>query len=412
MRVLLFTGKGGVGKTTTAAATAVALARSGRKVLVLSTDPAHSLGDAFGVPLGGEPTEVDGTSLPGLFAAHVDTRVLVDEAWEPLRTQLRTLLAGAGVEDIVADELTVLPGVEDLLALEQVRRATEDGPWEVLVVDCGPTAETLRLLSLPEALGGYLERLFPAHRRAVRGVLAGLAGSGATVARWDAAAASLSRLADQLSGLRAMLADRSTTTIRLVLTPERVVAAETRRTITALALHELHVDGLVANRLVPDPGAGRSAAVQWLRVRRAEQEDVLAELAELTTGAGVPVRTVAHRAGEPVGLEDLAELAQDLYGDDDPLDGTCARPLMELRRTAGKGTSVDSEYALDLQVPGIGDAEVDLARIGDDLAVTVGGRRRTVALPPVLRRCEVTAADLDDDVLSVTFRPDPSVWMR
>ena len=187
------------------------------------TDPAHSLGDAFAADLGSEPTEVS-SGLPGLFAAHVDTRALVDEAWEPLRAQLRTLLAGAGVEELVADEMTVLPGVEELLALEQVRRATEDGPWEVVVVDCGPTAETLRLLSLPEAFGGYLERLFPAHRRAVRGVLAGLAGSGTHVAKWDAAAAALSRLAEQLSGLRALLADRGTTTIRLVLTPERVLS--------------------------------------------------------------------------------------------------------------------------------------------------------------------------------------------
>lgn len=411
MRVLLFTGKGGVGKTTTAAATGVALARSGRKVLVLSTDPAHSLGDAFGADLGSEPSEV-AAGLPGLFAAHVDTRALVDEAWEPLRAHLRTLLAGAGVDELVADELTVLPGVEELLALEQVRRATEDGPWEVVVVDCGPTAETLRLLSLPEALGGYLERLFPAHRRAVRGVLAGLAGSGAQVAKWDAAAAALSRLAEQLSGLRDLLSDRDATTIRLVLTPERVVAAETRRTLTALALHELHVDGVVANRLVPHPGPGRGAAAAWMRERRREQEEVLAELNELTTGVGVPVRSVGYRAGEPVGTDELAGLADDLYGDDDPLEGGAGRPLLDLRRTAGEGTSADSEYVLDLQVPGIGDGDVDLARIGDELAVTVGGRRRTVALPPVLRRCDVVAADLDDDVLSVSFRPDPAVWMR
>ena len=152
MRVVLFTGKGGVGKTTLAAATAARLARSGRKALVVSTDPAHSLGDALEAELDGEPAELES----GLYAAHIDTHALLDDAWGPLQHHLHTVLAGAGVDELVADELTVLPGVEDLLALAEVRRAAESGPWEVVVVDCGPTAETLRLLGLPEALAGYV----------------------------------------------------------------------------------------------------------------------------------------------------------------------------------------------------------------------------------------------------------------
>src|SRR3954467_8392179 len=341
MRIVLFTGKGGVGKTTLAAATAAQLARSGRKALVVSTDPAHSLGDALEADLAGAPAEVDG--LVGLFAAHVDARGLAEGAWERLREHLRTLLAGAGVDELVADELTVLPGVEELLALRAVRRAAQSGPWDVVVVDCGPTAETLRLLALPEAVGGYLERLFPAHRRAVRGLLAGATGRAPREAaeRWDRTADALDLLADDLAGLRAMLSAPATG-IRLVLTPERVVAAETRRTLTALALHGLRVDGLVANRLVPvPPPAAGGVAADWLRERAAEQAAVLSEL----DGVGPPLRTVGYRAAEPTGVAALLELAGDLWGDDDPVAAPAdapAGPLLRVGRTAGDGRSPDS----------------------------------------------------------------------
>ncbi|MCP2243004.1 ArsA family ATPase [Lentzea aerocolonigenes] len=399
-RVLLFTGKGGVGKTTLSAATAASLAAHGRKALVVSTDPAHSLGDALDVRLSAEPSEVDGSG--GLFACQIDPRGLVDEAWGELRGHLRTVLAGAGVDELDAEELTVLPGVEELLALAEVRRLASSGPWEVVVVDCGPTAETLRLLSLPEAFAGYLERLFPTHRRVVRGLLAGVAGTG-TVEKWDATADALSRLAERLDALRTMLADPSGCSVRLVLTPERVVAAETRRTLTALALQGIHVDSVIANRLVPSPGAARGAAATWLRTRRQEQDAVLAEL----TGIG-EIRTVDHRASEPVGVPALLEVAAQLYGDEDPLPSAAVpESLLEV---SGSGRGLDARYSLRIALPLADDTELDLARVGDDLALTVDGRRRLVALPSLLRRCIVTGAEMDSGGVTVGFRPDPSLW--
>ncbi|RSD08392.1 ArsA family ATPase [Amycolatopsis eburnea] len=368
MRILLFTGKGGVGKTTLAAATGAALAARGRKTLVVSTDPAHSLGDAFGHTLSAEPSEVDAL----LSAVQIDSRTLVDTTWHRLRAELQAALAGAGLDTLDAEELTVLPGVDELLALTEVRRLAEEGPWETIVVDCGPTAETLRLLALPEAVSGYLARVFG--RRVTE---------------------SVRRLGVHLDGLRALLTDPSVTTVRLVLTPERVVVAEARRTLSSLALRGIAVDGLIANRLMPAPGFWRGGAASWLRTRRNEQDAVLAEL----SGAGFErVSRVEHRAVEPVGLPALLEIAAELYRDGDPLagDGTPVTPLLLIRRAP-------DGYTLRIAIPLTRDTEVDLARVDDDLAITVDGFRRLIALPESLRPCRITGAESDADGLVVSL---------
>jgi arsenite-transporting ATPase len=214
---------------------------------------------------------------------------------------------------------------------------------------------------------------------------------------------------DELAGLRALLASPQTG-IRLVLTPERVVAAETRRTLTALALLGLRVDGLVVNRMVPVPPADAAGeAARWLRDRATEQAAVLADVA----GLGLPVRTAGHAAAEPTGVGALLRLAADLWGDDDPAaEPGPAAPLLAVHRTAGTGRSADAEFELALHLPGAAAAPLDLVRIGDELAVSVAGVRRLVALPAVLRRCAVTGARLEGDDLRVAFRPDPALWLR
>ncbi|EMD23794.1 ArsA family ATPase [Amycolatopsis azurea] len=373
MRILLFTGKGGVGKTTLAAATAAALAGRGRKTLVVSTDPAHSLGDAFGRALGAEPSEVDDL----LHAVQIDTRGLVDSTWRELRQELQAALAGAGLDSLDAEELTVVPGVDELLALTEVQRLAEHGPWETVVVDCGPTAETLRLLALPEAVSGYLSRMFkPGARRT---------------------ASAVRRLGAHLESLRTLLTDPATTTVRLVLTPERVVVAEARRTLSSLALRGILVDGLIVNRLMPAPGFWRGAAASWMRTRRTQQNTVLAELGDAGFGPG-QVKPVEHRAVEPVGLEALQEIAYELYQGLDPLAGNekGVTPLLQVSES-------DGGYQLRIAVPLHRDSEVDLARVDDDLAVTVDGFRRLIALPEMLRPCRITGAESDAHGLVVSL---------
>lgn len=365
MRVLLFTGKGGVGKTTLAAATGACLASRGRKTLVVSTDPAHSLADAVGGTLTDEPSEVDSF----LYGAQIDARALVDDAWDTLRGELRTMLSGLGLDTLDAEELTVLPGVDELLSLGRVRRLADEGPWENVVVDCGPTAETLRLLALPEAVTGYLRRL-PARRSATR------------VAR------SVDAFAAHVESLRAMLTDHETTTVRLVLTPERVVAAETRRTLTALALRGITVDGVIVNRMMPAVGWWRGAAATWLRTRRAQQEQVVAELRESGL-TGRTLRMVEHRAVEPVGMAALLEIAEELYGQESPLLGE--PEVTPLLRT----TEVEAGVQLRVVLPLTRESTVQLARVDDDLAITVDGFRRLVALPEALRPYTLTGAESD-----------------
>src|SRR5690606_27929506 len=247
-RILLFTGKGGVGKTTASAATALRCADAGLRTLALSTDPAHSLADAFDRPLGPLVAPV----ADGLWGQQLDAHDRMEEAWGEIRRYLVEVFRWAGVEGLEAEELSVVPGLDEVFALSDIKHHATSGEWDVLVVDCAPTAETIRLLSLPDVLGRYMERVFPMGRRVNRVVSPLVARVTTLPVAGDEVFGATERFYQRLAGVRDLLTDGRRTSVRLVVNPERVVVAEARRTHTYLSLFGYHVDAVVANRMLPD----------------------------------------------------------------------------------------------------------------------------------------------------------------
>ncbi|MEV4546547.1 ArsA family ATPase [Nonomuraea wenchangensis] len=377
-RVLLFTGKGGVGKTTAAAATATLAASRGMKTLVVSTDTAHSLADALAV----EPGEV----APGLHLHQVDTQRTLERHWGELQDYARGVLSELGLDEVTSEEITVLPGAEEIIALLELREHARSGRWDVIVVDCAPTAETLRLLALPEALDWHVNRLLPVGRRLVRLVAPFVRGVARVSAPGEEVMSAGERFHRGLMEVRELLTGDQAS-VRLVLTPESVVLAEARRTLTSLNLYGYRVDGVIANRVFP-PGGADEWRAQWV----AAQTRLLAEAEQ--SFAPLPVHVVPYLPAEPVGTQALTEVGARLYGESDPFAPPAGPPPLRM--------SAD-ELALDL--PGADRAEVDLARKGDELIVTAGPYRRILALPVALARRKISGAALRDGVLRVAFSP-------
>jgi len=398
MRVILFTGKGGVGKTTTAAATAVHAARSGVKTLVMSTDAAHSLGDTLGLGLdGGVPHEVE----PGLSALQVSAPRLLGASWQVVQDYLLSVLETLGVEGVVAEELTRLPGAEEVAALIELRNQVESGPWDLVVVDCAPTAETLRLLALPEALAWHLERLLPAQRRLIRTLRPAAAAAAGVPLPQPGVLRAVSGWHHQMREVQHILTDPQTS-VRLVLTPERVVVAESRRTWTSLSLYGFVVDAVVVNRIFPDEAVGGRSP--WLAAWRAAQQAGLAEVHE--SFAGVPVVRTPYLPSEPVGPDALAALARSQAGEDvEDLMAPVVHRGMTVER-AGDG------FELVLPLPLAHARDLSLQRRDDELLVGMGDHRRVLTLPSVLQRCVVQGASVRGGLLRVRFVPDQEVWPR
>ena len=393
MRIALHTGTGGVGKTTISAVTALACAAGGARTLLLSTDPAHSVADVLAVTVHGDPTPVPG--VPRLWAAQVDTRGRFEQSWSHIRGYLVGVLAARGMAEVQAEELTVLPGAEEIVALLELRRLAESGQFDVIVVDCAPTGETLRLLALPETIGFYAQRLLGAPQRVLRTIAASLTGSpgGAPDATVRDAEG---ELLTELMAARALLADPGVTGVRLVLTPERIVVAEARRLFTALSLHGFRVEAVAVNRVLPKGVGG-----EFLRRQREGQREALTQVRE--SFAGLPVRHVPQSPVEPIGVQLLSEMGRQMFAGVDPLAGGAAPIGIEVG-------GADGWYQLSLPLPLAQRGDIALSRSGSDLVLTVGDVRRRIALPSVLQRCTTEGARFDNGRLIIDFAADPDLW--
>ncbi len=391
MRVIVYTGKGGVGKTSVAAATAVRLAALGRKTLVLSTDAAHSLADSLDRPLGPDPAPV----ADNLWAQEVDSLREAERTWGEVRRWLSSVLNWADITDLNSEELLVFPGLEELFSLLQLLKHSRSGQFDALVVDCAPTGETLRLLAYPNVIGWWLDRIFPYQRRLVKVArpVARVVAGGLELPS-DRVLGDIERLFREVEEMQRLLTDPETTSVRLVLNPEKMVIAETRRSFTYLNLFGFNTDAVVINRLLPE-AAGEGYLSAWRDIQARYEAEIQAAFSPL------PILRVPLMETEVVGLPMLGQVAEAAFGTADPGAVLYRGRVEEVRREP-------DGYVLELAVPFAPRDDVRVTQRGDQLTVQVGSLRRKVLVPRVLAGRPVVGARFVEQRLRLRFGERPA----
>ena len=392
MRIIVHTGKGGVGKTSISAATALRCAEMGLKTIVISTDTAHSLADSLEKTIGPEPVEI----YPNLWAQEVDARYSMDKYWGKFQQYMVALFSRNGVEDIVAEEVTILPGLEEGAHLLWINKYFEDGEYDVLIVDAAPTAETLRLLSLPDVTRWWLMRVMSLFRgvgRVLRpiGRVLGRNNKDSAVPD-DEAWEQVKALFDTLDKVRDLMANPEVSSIRLVVNPEKMVIKETQRTYTYLNLYGYATDAIICNRIIPDEVTDPYFAA-W-KDRQKENIEFIGE-----AFGGLPLMRAPMFNGEVGGLDALRQLGDALYGDQNPAD----QMFEGKTHTIEKVDDQEGQYTLRVPLPFVDKNDMDLYRSRDELTLRVGPYRRNIVLPYALWDLEIADAKFEDSTLCIRF---------
>lgn len=392
MRILFYTGKGGVGKTSVAAATACRLAEQGKKVLVMSTDQAHSLGDAFGVRLAGEPMRI----RENLDALEIDVVRESEKAWGMLQDYLKELLLSHAQGGLEAEELLIFPGLEELFSLFKIldfyegkRGSNQQASYDILVIDCAPTGETLSMLKFPEQFGRLLRDVISAKRKLVKMAGPVVEKVAKIPMPGDDLFGELLRLVDKLERLQCMMHDRSAVSLRIVTTPEKIVMREAKHNFTCLHLYGYQVDAVIVNRIYP-----KHALEGYFQAWELRQEERLQELRE--SFGEIPLFTLELQEKELQGTEALREAAQLLYGEKDPAQLFFSGPMMETEKRG-------SETLLRVYLPFAEKEEIEMETSGGELMITVKNEKRRFTLPNMLKGKEAAGARLQEGWLEVRF---------
>lgn len=393
MRILLFSGKGGVGKTSLAAATGVRLAALGYKTLVMSVDPAHSLADSFDLKSGlfdsstADPREI----APGLSIHEVNIQQEIKRHWRQIAGYITSVLKTSGLNDVEAEEMAIFPGMEELSAMMYVNQWRKEERFDVIVLDCAPTAESLRFVSMPTTLDWYMKHVFPMQRGILKAVRPLANRISPVDLPTDSYFANVKDLYDKIAGIDELMEDPLVTSVRLVTNPEKMVVRETQRAFVYFSLHGLTVDGIIVNRVLPD-----EVQDGWFADWRESQQRFLAEVEAYF--APVPVRRVALQQREVLGLDRIRALSELLYGEgEDPAAISRTERPYTFTREGG-------HWEVRLKAPFAGKGEIGLFKKGDELVVTVGTVRRHIGLPTSMAGLSPVRARLDGGTLVIEMK--------
>jgi len=388
MRIILYTGKGGTGKTSIAAATALESAKNGLKTLVVSTDAAHSLGDSLDVKLTNEPIEVSNN----LWAQEIDAIHEVEEGWGKVQKYLTELFTSKAIKDITTEELTVFPGMEDLLSLLRIIKYYKEGRFDTIIIDCAPTGETLAFLSFPEMLRWWMEKLFPIKKKAVK-VAGPIAESLLKIPMPSGQVLDeIDNMYYQLDDMKRIFSDRNITSIRIVVNPEKMVIREAQRSFTYLNIYDFNVDAVVVNRVIPDNVTDSYFKV-WKDIQKKYKVDIIESFAP------IPIYYAPLFENEVVGIPMLNRMATEIFRGENPVEIRYNGRTQEIHKD-GKN------YVLAIRIPFLDKNDLSLNQKGDELIIKAGNIKRNITLPRTLLNLSIKKAKFEEEALKICFGSD------